>query len=109
MFKTNICGDQLEVPDCMLDSPNFLSLECFASLRCPSVLASSEDTVVGVHRREVAEELGIGAPLEDLNGTSTFSSSFSSFRNGPNMAALLFPHFYVVALIWPLFFFLIFS
>ena len=28
-------GDQPEVSNCMPDSPNFLSLECFASLRCP--------------------------------------------------------------------------
>ena len=98
VFKHNICGDQLEVPDCMPDSPNFLSPKCFASL----VSASSEDAVAGVHRREVAEELGRGVSLEDLNGTSTFSSSFSSFRNGLNMAALLLPLFSIVAPIWPL-------
>ena len=28
-------GDQLEVLDCTPDSSNFLSLKCFASLRCP--------------------------------------------------------------------------
>ena len=56
VLKNNICGDQLEVPDYMPDSPNFLSLECFASLRGPSVLASSEDTTAKVHRREVVEK-----------------------------------------------------
>ena len=35
VFKHNIYGDQLEIPDCMPDSPNFLSPECFVSLRCP--------------------------------------------------------------------------
>ena len=79
MFKHNICGDQLEVPDCMPDSPNFLSLECFESLRCPPVLASSEDTTSGVHCGEVAEEPGRGAPLRNLNGTYTFSASFFLF------------------------------
>ena len=102
MFKHNICGDQLEVLDCMLDSPDFLSLKLFASLRCPLVLASSEDATIKAHRREVAEEPGRGAPLEDLNGTSTFSSSFSSFCNGPNMVVLLLPPFSIVAPIWPL-------
>ena len=84
----------------MPDSLNFLSLECFASLWCPPVSASFEDAAAGVHRREVAEELGRGAPLADLNGTSTFSSSLSFFRNGPNIVALLLPSFSIMALIW---------
>ena len=95
VFKHNICGDQLEVPNGKPDSPNFLSPECFVSLRCPPVLASFEDTATGVHRREVAEEPRRGARLRDLNGTfNSFSSSFSSFLNGPNMAALILPHFF---------------
>ena len=49
VFKHNIYGDQLEVPDCMSDSPNFLSLECLVSLRCHLVSASSEDTAAEVH------------------------------------------------------------
>ena len=69
MFKHNICGNQLEVLDCMLDSPNFLSLEGFTSLRCPLVSTYSKDAAAGVRCGEVAEELGRGAPLEDLNGT----------------------------------------
>ena len=97
MLKHNIYGDQLEVPDCMPDSPNFLSPECFESLRCPSILVSSEDAATRVHRREMAEEPSRGALLGDLNRTSTFSSSFSFFRNGPNIAALLLPSFSVVA------------
>ena len=63
VFKHNIYGDQPEVLDCMPDSLDFLSLECFASLGCPPVPASFEGVVVGVHRREVAEEEpGRGAP-----------------------------------------------
>ena len=50
VFKHNICGDQLEVLDCMPNSPNFLSLECFVSLRCPPVLEFSEDAAAEVHR-----------------------------------------------------------
>ena len=50
----------------MPDSLNFLSPKCLASFRCPIVLAFSEDAAAGVHRREVAEESGRGAPLGDL-------------------------------------------
>ena len=85
VFKQDIRGDQPEVLDCMPNSPGFLSPECFAGLRCPPVSASFEDAAAKVHR-EVVEELGRGAPLGDLNGTSTFSSSFSFFRSGPNIS-----------------------
>ena len=51
----------------MPDSPNFLSLECLASLRCPPISTSSEEVVAKVHCREVVEEYGKGAPLRDLN------------------------------------------
>ena len=95
VFKHNICVDQVEVPDYTLDSPNFLSLECVAGLRCPPVRVSFEEAVVGEHRREVAKESGRGAPLGDLNEHPqcgrTFSSSF--FRSGPYMVALLLPFF----------------
>ena len=63
----------------------------------PPISASSKDITAEAHRREVAEEPERGASLRDLNGTSTFSSSLSSFHNGPNMAALFLPHFSVVA------------
>ena len=99
MFKHNICGDQLEVPDCTPDSPNFLSLECFVSLRCPPALASSEDAVAEEHHGEVVEEFGRGALLGDLNEHPLF---FFFFCNGPNVATLLLPPFSVVAPIWPL-------
>ena len=87
VFKHNICAYQLQVPDCMPDSPNFLSLECLASLRCSLVLASSEGEVAGVHCREVVEESSRGAPLGDLNKHHFF---------------------FVMAPMWPLLFFLIF-
>ena len=55
MFKHDIFGDQQEIPDNTPNTPNFLSLEFFASLRCPLVLASFEDAIIGVHRREVVK------------------------------------------------------
>ena len=47
VFEHNICGNQLEGLDCTSDSPNVLSLECFAGLRCFPVLESSEDAAAG--------------------------------------------------------------
>ena len=99
VFKHNIYRDQLEVLDCMPDSPNFHSPECLASLRCPPVSASSEDAAIEVHYREVVEESGRGAPLGDLN-------------EHPHFLFLYFFYFlflfFVITLMWPLFFFLIF-
>ena len=40
------------------------------SRRCPLVPASFEDAIIGVHRKEVAEEPKRGVPFGDLNGTS---------------------------------------
>ena len=91
--KQGICGDQLEVPDCTPNSPNFLSPKCFASLRCSPVLASSEGVVAEVHLREVVEESGRGTPLGDLNGHPLFLLLFFFLGNGPNVAALLLPPF----------------
>ena len=67
VFKHNICGDQLEVPNYTPESPYFLSPDCVVGLRCPPVLASSEDVATGEHRREVMEESSRGVPLGDLN------------------------------------------
>ena len=47
-FKHDIFGDQPEVPDCTPNSPKFLSLECFTSIRCPLVSAFSEVEVTVV-------------------------------------------------------------
>ena len=60
VFKHDICGDQLEISDYMPNFPNFLSLECFASLRCPPL---SRGTTAWKHHREGAEESGRSAPL----------------------------------------------
>ena len=93
----------------MPNSLNFLSPKRLASLRCPLILASSEDAAPRVHRREVAEESGRGAPLGDLNEHPLFLLFFFFFFcNGLNVAALLLPHFSIVAPIWPLLFFLLF-
>ena len=84
----------------MPDSLNFFFPEHFASLRCSSVSVPSKDVATRVIYRKVAKELVKGALLGDLNGTSTFPSSFSSFRNGLNIAAILLTSFSVVAPIW---------
>ena len=42
VFKHNICGDHLEVPDGMLDSSNPLPPKFFVNPRCPSALAATE-------------------------------------------------------------------
>ena len=44
MFKHNICGDQLEVPDGMPDSFDPLSPEFFMNPRCPLVPETIEAT-----------------------------------------------------------------
>ena len=70
MFKHNICGDQPEVPDGMLDYANPLPLEFFASPRCPPILTASETTVVKVHWSKVPKEPEESALVGDLDGTS---------------------------------------
>ena len=89
VFKHNICGDQLKVPDCALDSPNSLFPECVAGLLCPPVWVPFRDAAARELRREVAEESGRGAPLGDLNEHPLcgHTSSSSFFRSCPNMAA----------------------
>ena len=49
MFKHNICGDKLKVPNGMLDSSDPLLLEFFANLRCPPVPTATEATTVEVN------------------------------------------------------------
>ena len=63
MFKHYIRGYQPKVPNYALDSPNFLSLECFVSLECPPISKFSEDADAGVHHREMTEEPERGAPF----------------------------------------------
>ena len=42
VFKHNICGDHLEVPDGMLDSSNPLSPEFFVNPKCPPALVATK-------------------------------------------------------------------
>ena len=41
-FKNNICGDQPDIPNGMLDSSNPLSVEFFDNSRCPPALAADK-------------------------------------------------------------------
>ena len=70
VFKHNICGDYLEVPNCMPDSTNPLFPGFFASPRCPPLWASSSFTIAKVNHEEAREEPERSAPAGDLNGTS---------------------------------------
>ena len=85
MFKHDIYGDQQEVLDGMHDSSNFLPPKFFESPSSSPIPASSEDAAVGVHRREVEEELERSAPVRDLmeHPKFHFSLTFSFFCNGP--------------------------
>ena len=65
VFKHNICGDQPEVPDSMLDSSDLLPPEFLVSPKCSSVLAATRDTTVEVHLSEVAKELEDNASVGD--------------------------------------------
>ena len=53
MFKHNICGDQLEVPDGMLDSSDPLPLEFFINPKCPPALAPIEVTATAADQRRL--------------------------------------------------------
>ena len=57
MFKHNIYGDQLEVPDGMPDSFDPLSPEFFANPRCPPTLATTEVTTAKVDQSKATKEL----------------------------------------------------
>ena len=56
-FKHNICGDQLEVLNSMLDSFNLLPLEFFANPRCSSAPTATEVIAVDVDQSEATKEL----------------------------------------------------
>ena len=56
VFKYNICGDQPDVLDGMLDSVDPLSPEFFMSPKCPSAQATTEDTTVEACPGAVAKE-----------------------------------------------------
>ena len=65
VFKHNICGDQLEVPDGMPDSSDPLSPDFFVSPKCPPVLAATRDTTFEVHPSKVAKGPEGNAPVGD--------------------------------------------
>ena len=91
--KHAICGDQPKVPDSMPDSSNFLPPKCLVSPSCLLVPVLFEDATAGVHCREVAEELERGPPRWGFKWnvlSSTFSSTFSYFCNGPSVAAWIY-------------------
>ena len=69
VFKCNICGDQQEVPDGMLDSASPFPPGFFTSPRYPPVRASSAVAAAKVHHGEAEEEPERIAPTGDLNGT----------------------------------------
>ena len=73
VFKHNICGDQPEVLDGMLDSFDPLPLELFMNPRCP--LARAPTKAIGTeveHNKtiEMTKELERRANIEDFVGTS---------------------------------------
>ena len=70
MFKHNICGDQLKVPNGMPDSSDPLLPEFFTNPRCPPVSTATEATTTEVDQSEVAEEPERCAPAADFVGTS---------------------------------------
>ena len=65
VFKHNICGDQPEILDSILDSFDPLSLEFFVSLKYLPIPKATDDTTVEVHPSEVAKEPEKNASVED--------------------------------------------
>ena len=70
MFKHNICGDQPEVLEGMLDSFDPLLPEFFVNPRCPPVSTATKATTAGVDQSEAVEEPERSAPVGDFVGTS---------------------------------------
>ena len=56
MFKHNICGDQPEVPNGMLESSNPLPPEFFVNPKLPLVPATTEATTAEVNLSKAAKE-----------------------------------------------------
>ena len=56
VFKHNMCGDFLEVPNGMPNSFVPLPPKFFANLRCPSISAAIEDTIAEPHPSEAVQE-----------------------------------------------------
>ena len=68
MFKHNICGDHLEVPEGMLDSADPLPLEFFVNPKCPSVQAVAEAITTEAPTSEMAKECMEVAVAKDQSG-----------------------------------------
>ena len=69
VFKHNICGDQPEVPNSMLDSSSPLPLKFFMNSRCPPTPASTEATTIEAEQSksvEKAKEPKMSTPIEDF-------------------------------------------
>ena len=56
VFKHNICGDHLEIPDGMLDSSNPLALKFFINPKCPPVQPAAKAIVTEAPPSEMAKE-----------------------------------------------------
>ena len=64
-FKHNICGDQPEVPDGMLNSSDTLQPELFVGPKCPPVSVATDDKAVEALPCEVVKEPEENASAED--------------------------------------------
>ena len=65
MFKHNICGDQLKVPNGIPDSSGPLPQEFFMDPSCPSALVDTEATTAEVDQSEATKEPKRSAPAGD--------------------------------------------
>ena len=65
MFKDNICGDQLEVPDDMLDSFDHFPPEFFVDPRCPPAPTTTKAISAKVDKSEAAKEPERSAPTSE--------------------------------------------
>ena len=73
MLKHNICGDQPEVPDGMVDSSNPLPLEFFMNPKCPPARVPTEAPLTKAEQSktiEKAKDPKRSTPSKDFAGTS---------------------------------------
>ena len=65
MFKHNIYGDKLEVPDGMPDFSDPLPLEFFVNPKCPRTPTATEAMAIEVDESEAAKEPENSASARD--------------------------------------------
>ena len=65
VFKHNICGDQPEILDGMLDSTNPLPPEFFVNLRCPLAPTAIKVKAVDIDLGEAAKDPKEGVIAEE--------------------------------------------